>query len=167
MGLKLVPASVFDGKDIWEMLKEFPKNDNGFYNPAYKIPFQKFKGMLNDKMDEALGLNLGPGMVPQSIYWLYNNDRPVGVSKLRVKLNKNLRYVEGGNIGYGIRPSERGNGYGSHILKLTLDKAKAKGLDMALITCYENNKGSRRVIEKNGGRLEKIENGECFYWIML
>lgn len=38
---------------------------------------------------------------------------------------------------------------------------------MILITCYENNKGSRRAIEKNGGRLEKIENGKCFYWIML
>lgn len=95
MSLKLIPASVFDGKDIWEMLNEFPKNDNGFYNPAYKIPFEEFKEMLNDKMDEALGLNLGPGMVPQSIYWLYKDNRPVGISKLRTKLNNKLRYSEG------------------------------------------------------------------------
>lgn len=167
MSLKLVPASVFDGKDIWEMLNEFPKNENGFENPAFNISYEDFKDIIDSKINEANGIGLKKGMVPQVTYWLYKDDRPVGISKLRPTLNSKLKDIEGGNIAYGIRPSERGNNYGSKLLELTLHKARAKGLDSLLITCSKENKGSRIVAENNGAKLEKIVNGECFYWILL
>ncbi len=39
------------------------------------------------------------------------------------------------------------------------------GLTELLITCAENNIGSRRVIEANGGVLEGIVDGVARYWL--
>ena len=58
------------------------------------------------------------------------------------------------HIGYVIRSSEWGKGYGTYMLKLALDKARAMGLEKVLITCSENNIASARVMEKNGCVLE-------------
>lgn len=96
--------------------------------------------------------NLPPGWVPGSTFWLVTGDgRVVGTSRLRHWLTPDLE-LEGGNIGYDVRPSERGKGYGSALLALTLDKARELGLDEVLVTCDTDNLASARIIEKNGGR---------------
>ena len=61
--------------------------------------------------------------------------------------------IEGGNIGYAIRPSERRKGFGTLILRLTLEKAKNIGLTRVLVTCDADNVASRKIIERNGGVL--------------
>jgi predicted acetyltransferase len=58
---------------------------------------------------------------------------------------------EGGHIGYDIRPSARGRGFGTILLGLTLQRAAARGLARVRITCDAGNIPSNRVIEKNGG----------------
>jgi predicted acetyltransferase len=91
---------------------------------------------------------------------------------LRHELNERLLQM-GGHIGYEIRPSRRRQGYGKLILKYGLEQAKAFGLERVLLTCDEDNLGSRKIIESNGGRLEKIIEVEgwpeqvCRYWIYL
>lgn len=99
------------------------------------------------------GTDLGPGMVPSTLFWLQRDGRILGQASLRPRLNENLR-LEGGNIGYNIRPSERLKGYGTLILKLMLDEARKTGLEKVLITCDADNIGSARIIEKNGGVYE-------------
>ena len=59
-----------------------------------------------------------------------------------------------------IRSNEWGRGYGTLMLKLALEKAKARGLDKVLITCNDENLASARVMEKNGCVLENIINVE-------
>jgi len=50
--------------------------------------------------------------VPQSVFWLFVDEKPIGMSKIRHFLNdKSLR--EGGTLGYTIIPDERNKGYGS------------------------------------------------------
>ena len=93
-----------------------------------------------------------PGFVPQSAYWLVDNNRFTGRLSLRHFLNDNLRIV-GGHIGYDIRPSERGQGYGKLMLQLGLQKARELGLDRVLLTCNDDDVRSIRVIERNGGVL--------------
>jgi predicted acetyltransferase len=39
------------------------------------------------------------------------------------------------------------------------------GLSEILVTCAEDNLGSRRVIEANGGILDRIIDGEALYWL--
>lgn len=83
----------------------------------------------------------------------------LSVSRLRHKLTKTL-LKEGGHIGFDVPPSKRGNGYGTILLSLTLEKAKEKGINKVLLTCDKDNIASKRVIEKNGGILENIITSE-------
>ncbi len=50
---------------------------------------------------------------------------------------------------------------------LALAKSACQDLGLAelLITCDEHNIGSRRVIEANGGVLERIVGGQARYWL--
>ena len=99
------------------------------------------------------GKNLPDGHVRSNTYFLFVADRLVASSSLRHELNDGLA-VYGGHIGYAVRPSERRKGYGSLILRLTLEKARALGLEKVFLTCDADNAASRKIIEKNGGRLE-------------
>jgi len=57
------------------------------------------------------------------------------------------------HIYYEIEKSEQGKGYGTEILRLGLEEAKKIGLKEVILTCYEDNVGSKAIIEKNGGKL--------------
>lgn len=61
---------------------------------------------------------------------------------------------------YGIVPSKRRQGYGEILCKLLLLKMHEMGFNKAIITCNENNIGSSKIIEKNGGKLLEILNGD-------
>ncbi|MBD3331077.1 GNAT family N-acetyltransferase [Candidatus Peregrinibacteria bacterium] len=75
------------------------------------------------------------------------------------------------HIGYYIRPSARQKGYGTKILELGLIKAKELGLQEVLLTCYESNIASKKIIEKNKGKFQDkvYDEGESKlkYWIKL
>ena len=80
----------------------------------------------------------------------------------------------GGHIGYGILPTQRGKWYATEMLRLGLLEAKNLITDWkkVLLICLENNIASAKVIEKNGGKLEKkIEDNDGKlrrrYWIEL
>jgi predicted acetyltransferase len=85
-------------------------------------------------------------------------------------LTENLR-IEGGHIGYGIRPSARNQGCGTKILELALEKVREMGIKQVLVTCDKDNVHSARVIQKNGGKLDsEIEKDNKIiqrYWIEL
>ena len=76
-----------------------------------------------------------------------------------------------GSIGYAVRVSEWGKGYGSEILRLGLEIAREKGMEKVLLNINENNAPSIKICEKSGGIFQdtiKI-NGETNrrYWIKL
>ena len=120
------------------------------------------------------GINLMPNRVAQTTYWLVEGDRFIGEIGIRHKLNESLMNY-GGHIGYGIRYSCWGKGYGTKMLSLALKKAKRMGLDKVLITCNDDNYASAKVIENNNGNLENIVtntiDGKTIqtrrYWIEL
>jgi len=112
------------------------------------------------------------GIVPSSTYWVYETEtgRIVGAVNIRHYLNEELLRVCG-NIGYGIRPDERGKGYATHALALALDKCRAVRMSRVLLGCYKDNPASARIIQKNGGVLENeiAEGGKTVqrYWVTL
>lgn len=101
-------------------------------------------------------------------YWI-TDGRPetlVGFLAVRHSLNDWL-LEEGGHIGYSVRPSRRREGHARRALGLALDRAGELGIDRVLLTCDEDNVGSRRTIEGAGGAYEDTRNGKRRYWIDL
>jgi predicted acetyltransferase len=161
--LDLRPASVADGADVWEMLQEFPPTENGFHNPSVDVARSEFRQFLARLERESRGEALRPGFVAQTTFWAFASGRPVGIAKVRHELTDALR-LTGGHIGYGIRPSARGRGYGNMILASALLEARAIGVARILVTINTENVASIRVAEANGGRLERIHDGKHYYW---
>ena len=91
-------------------------------------------------------------LVPATVYWLVEGDAFIGHVSIRHKLNAALE-MQGGHIGYAIRPSKQQQGYGSRLLELALPKAKQIGIQIALLTCDKSNVASRKIIENSGGVL--------------
>lgn len=163
MNIVLKELSLNDGMDVYRVLREIGPGENGFVNDG-NVEIGDFPIFLESYLNMAQGKGLAPGQVPMTMYWLYVNGTPVGYGKLRHYLNDSLRRI-GGHVGYAIRPSERGKGYGKLILKEMLSKASQRGISDVLMTCMEENQLSRKVIEANGGVLDGIRDGECYYWI--
>lgn len=93
--------------------------------------------------------------VPYDVCWLVDGDIFIGEAGVRYELNPLLLQI-GGHAGYGIRPKFQRRGYGKLILKLALEKLRERGVERALVTCYDHNIGSAKIIEANGGVLENL-----------
>ena len=120
MELRLIKLSDQPDAGIYNMLQEIPPFENGFVNPMHGKPFGEFRGWLQSCKADAEQKGLLDGWkVPESTYWLYDGDRPVGYGKIRHFLTEKLR-KDGGSIGYAVRPSERRKGYGTAFLHLLL-----------------------------------------------
>lgn len=99
----------------------------------------------------AMGIDLPPDHVPWNTYWLVDHEgRILGTSRLRHRLSARLN-IEGGHIGYDIRPSARRKGLGKRILTLTCEKAVERGLTRVMVTCDADNVASARIIASRGG----------------
>jgi predicted acetyltransferase len=110
-----------------------------------------FKAMVQFLNDNEQGRNLPKGWVPDSTFWLINEDKRIlGVVNIRHRLTEFLSN-SGGHIGYGIRPSERRKGYATKLLSLALEKSKELGIRKALVVCNEDNAGSFKTIINSGG----------------
>ena len=66
-----------------------------------------------------------------------------------------------------MRPSRRREGHARRALALALAEAKGLGLERVLLTCDEDNDGSRLTIEGNGGAYEDSRKGKRRYWITV
>lgn len=151
-------------RDIYEMIQEIGPGENGFNNGLFRVHYENYPAEMEKLQLLAKGIDLPPGRVPQTIYWMYANDRPVGYGKLRTQLTEAL-LQSGGHIGYVIRPSARGQGYSKELLRGLLVKAREASLDEVLLTCEDSNVPSRRTIEANGGVVSSQFDGKCKYWI--
>jgi len=174
--MHLVAPSAQHKESFLEALREYQKEDSeiktdlNFLNiPLLEKDFQSYINML---FNISLGKNLPSGYVPETTYWLVDGDEYIGRIGIRHTLNESL-LREGGHVGYNIRPSRRQQGFGTKILSLGLPKIKELGIEKALVTCDENNVGSKKIIVANGGIFEnsvEMSQGrprKLRYWIIL
>lgn len=98
-----------------------------------------FQGMVQFLQQSENGENLPEGWVPDSTYWLVDQDnRVLGAVNIRHALTERL-FNSGGHIGYGIRPTERRKGFATKILSLALEKTRELGIDKVLVVCDATN----------------------------
>jgi predicted acetyltransferase/8-oxo-dGTP pyrophosphatase MutT (NUDIX family) len=89
-----------------------------------------------------------------------SDGRIIGSLQLRHTLTPELE-LHGGHVGYGVRPSERGKGYGKAQLLLAVDAARELGIPQILIICDKDNIPSAKTAAACGGALigENIFDG--------
>lgn len=172
MGLRLIKLTKAYEKQLGEMIDEWKADQER--NHTDRSPGAIFKYDYHDFDFYLTHLELKEpkdGRVPTSVFFLLDEERNrlLGAVDIRHYLNEFL-LREGGHIGDGIRPSERRKGYGTEILRLALIECRKLGIERVLVTCYKDNVGSAKAIQKNGGVLENEyvnEDGKVDqrYWI--
>jgi predicted acetyltransferase len=169
--IRLVEPGTGWRDEFLRMLDEHLQTGEDYYDAA--LACRDFEAYVHKLVENSLGLNLPTGIVPMTTYWLIRDAAVMlGQSRLRHTLTPALEH-HGGHIGYVIRPSQRQKGYGAQILALTLEKARDLGLRRVRITCDTDNLASARIIEKNGGNLDRQVISEYSgvlisqYWIEL
>ncbi len=135
-------------KSFEDYVLAYQKSDNEFYFSIYKKALENFPDYLNELHSYSIGIDLPQGEVKTSTYWLINETEVLGVVRIR-----HQDVGCDGNIGYDISPNNRNQGYGFEILNLALEKAEQIGLNEVYLTCNIENSASRKIIEKNGGKL--------------
>ena len=90
--------------------------------------------------------------VPARTYFLVreSDSRIVGMINIRLALNERLSHY-GGNIGYSIRPTERGKGYNNINLYLGLKVCRKYGIDRIFMDADLENPASWKTMEAFGG----------------
>jgi len=168
--MKLVYPSKKYLESYSDAFEEYKKNNV----TTYSFDNPKEVDIVKKHYNYRNGIDLKPNRVAQITFWLIDKGEFVGEIGIRHKLNEALLNY-GGHIGYGIRFSKWNKGYGTKMLALALKKAKQMHLSKVLITCDEDNIGSAKVIENNGGVLGNIVNNTINrkkirtkrYWIQL
>jgi predicted acetyltransferase len=171
MTLELITPRVDFKDEYLGMMDEFERSGESYW--FFAEARQDFATYLYKMDNFTRGEGLPFGFVPFHIFWLVRDDaRILGELRLRHRLTDMLA-IEGGHIGYNIRPSERRKGYGTLQLRLGLEKARELGLERVLVTCDDDNLPSAKIIEVNGGVLSgraiSPESGVPVrqYWIEL
>ena len=139
-------------------------DDNGFHNKAYGMTYEGYKIWLQNEYEVDNG-KLEDWMVPQSSYWLYEDNIPIGYGRIRHCLNDFLK-ENSGHIGYAIRKSMRGMGYGKKLLALLVEECAALGIESVRLSANVDNIASNRVIKHNGATLIRSTAQKNFYIIV-
>lgn len=82
----------------------------------------------------------------------FAEERLIGLLSIRYELSAEQSMIHG-DIGYGVRPSERNKGYATQMLRHGLEICREKGLREVVLGCYKDNVASAKTIRKNGGQL--------------
>ncbi len=169
MKLKLVKLDSRYRRQLYDMLDEWYGAGEDIVPFAITKTdyhdFENYCGSLEVKDDRG-------GLVPDSTFFCLDEERDifVGAVNIRHYLNERL-LLNGGHIGDGVRPSERGKGIATEMIRLALRECGKLGISSVLMVCDRENIASEKSIIKNGGVLEnEIEvDGvtEQRYWIRL
>lgn len=162
--LELVRPTASFKSSYLDALAEFHTERRFLYHRVHVLE-RNFEAHIRAERALIHWENIAIFRVPETIFWLVDDDTYIGRLELRHHLKDHVDDI-GGHIGYSIRPDQRQQGFGHAILSLGLQKAAQRALSRVLLTCDPENIASRKIIEKNGGIFERrIERviGEVHY----
>lgn len=132
--------------------QEFWNHDICYFRPTNPAMidetwFERTKSWYDKKE-----LGLIPDQPISFHYWVVDGDNFIGEFQLRTELSEKV--ITGiGSIGYSVRITEQGKGYGTEILRQGLVIAREHNLEKVLLTINDQNTVSAHICEKLSGVL--------------
>ena len=159
MKIELKQLSPQNGIAEYQMLQEIGSNENGFTNEVNGMSFNQYKEWLIQQDDYSRAQNMPENYIPQTTYFFYIDEQPVGIARIRHYSSEFLEKQGVGNFGYGIAKTYRGRGYGNALFIEVLKKCKLLGYSKIKSFVHADNISSNRVFTKNGAVLTGVFNG--------
>lgn len=140
-----------DVEEEYKAIKSMPAQENGFENKYHDVTKEEFINEVIPKLlKNSEGLDLPDGYVPDTYFFLWDDDKIVGLFKIRHYLNDFLRNGPG-HIGYCVLKEYRGQGYATKGLRLAIEEAKKIiPEDEIYMSINKDNLASLKVQEKCG-----------------
>jgi predicted acetyltransferase len=132
-----------------------------------QLPWTRYLELLEGL---RTGARIPDGLVHSDFLLAEVNGEIVGRVSIRYALNEALA-EKGGHVGYGVRPAFRRRGFATEVLRQSVGRIRAAGIERILVVCDDDNIGSATVIERGGGVLESVvtpDDGSApfrRYWI--
>ncbi len=144
-----------DEKELIEYVKEHYENGEHSISASLGLPVMNYYEWVNKIQTNA---KIGDNEWGKSLLFICrDHERIIGLLSIRYELSNELsaRY---GDIGYGVRPSERRKGYASEMMRFALTVCKEHGMKKVIIGCYKDNLASASLIKKCNGILVKEDD---------
>lgn len=161
--MELRKINLRDAAAQWEYTTNQPADENGVTNPYSGVSLKEY----TEKVLPALiscehPVGMPDWFVPETYYYLWDGNRIVGEFRIRHRLTDALR-TGAGHIGYSVRKEDRGRGYGTEGLRLTVQIAKdIIPEDEIYLRVNKDNIASQKVMLKNGARFAGEDEGHFF-----
>ena len=141
---------------LHEYVREHIESGETSISASMDLSISDYRDWMQRMQDNA---SVGDAVWGKSLTYLcFDKAKLVGLLNIRYDLPKSLS-EKYGDIGYGVRPSERGKGYATTMLRYALSVCKEKGLNQVILGCYQGNHASAAVIRRNGGVLIAENDG--------
>ena len=162
----LTPPSRAFRESFLEAVEEFRASNTLHHLTSIDVTPETFDNFLIRRRNISDGIDLPFDWVPSNDFWLVEAGRFIGRVTIRQEL-LTQRHKAIGHIGYAVRPSERGKGYGKMLLSMALPFAKRLGIKNAVVSCGPHNYASQAIIHSCSGkfcRFASVEEGVlwCF-----
>ncbi len=147
----------------WEYTTALPADENGLTNPYHGVSLEEYtEAVLPALISYEHPVGMPDWFVPETYWYLWDNGRLIGEFRIRHHLTEALR-TGAGHIGYSIRKDERGKGYGTEGLRLTVQQAHGIVPEEELyLRVNLDNPASLRVMLHNGGRIAARDESHWF-----
>ena len=172
MTIFIRPIQEKETDDVYQMFQDIPGEENRAMNHAHGMTRDEFdafcRKMNSRSVVNAKGIKEFPdGKVPQTEYIIFDDNVPVGFGKFRPFLNEACIKNRAGHFAYMISPKHRGKGYATVFLSFIKKEARKMGLTEIEGTPLQQNVASRKVMEKNGGKIKAFSEDEVTYVFAL
>lgn len=164
--LELRKMNYDDVVEQWKYVTALPTDENGLTNSYEGVTFEEYRdAILPELMMHEEPVNMPEWFVPETYYYLWDEDVLIGEFRIRHYLTESLK-VGAGHIGYSIKKEFRGQGYGTKGLKLTLDLARKIVLEEELyLRVLKDNIPSFKAISSNGAYI--ADEDETHYFMRV
>lgn len=168
MSVYLKKVNIEDIDKEYNAIINIPKNENGLENKYYNVTKDEFKDeVIPLLIDHSNEKNLTEGHVPDTYFFLWDDDNIVGLFKIRHYLNEKL--INGaGHIGYAIINQYRNKGYATSGLKEAIKICKDLiREDEIYLSSHKDNPASLKVQLKCGAYITGENEKEIFTRIKI